>query len=124
VCSSDLKSKTSLAEYFKWIGVFVGVVKGGFWFPIETAFDIKRGTLRKLAGGNANPLKPEKSNDFETIQEWILEYREDSLVLHERKALKEIRKLAVETNDADSDTIHAVLKKIQKIARIVDKKKE
>jgi hypothetical protein len=70
-----LKSKTSLAEYFKWIGWDAEWVSGGFWAPIETAFGIKRHTLRKLAGNNANPLKLEESKDFIKIKAILLIYR-------------------------------------------------
>ena len=37
-----LKSKTSLAEYFRWTGWDAEAVSGGFWAPIENAFGIKR----------------------------------------------------------------------------------
>jgi hypothetical protein len=53
------KSKTSLAEYFRWIGVNAREITGGFWLPISQAFGVERGTLRKLAGGNGNPYKPD-----------------------------------------------------------------
>ena len=39
-----LKSKTSLAEYFRWIGWDAEGISGGFWAPIENAFGIKRHT--------------------------------------------------------------------------------
>ena len=49
-----LKSRTSLAQYFKWTGKGVKRIPHGFWSPIEKAFGIKRNTLRKLAGRNGN----------------------------------------------------------------------
>ncbi|GHU41230.1 hypothetical protein FACS1894190_09080 [Spirochaetia bacterium] len=71
------KSKTSLAEYFKWADGDVEYVTSGFWAPIETTFRIKRGTLRKLAGNNANPLKPDKSKDFIKIQKIVEDRRKE-----------------------------------------------
>jgi hypothetical protein len=35
------KSKTSLAEYFIWIGVDNDCVEGGFWAPIAKSFTVK-----------------------------------------------------------------------------------
>ena len=53
-----LKSKTSLAEYCRWACGESVRVPGGFWVPVEKAFAIKRHSLRRLAGNNANRLKP------------------------------------------------------------------
>ena len=74
------KSKTSLAEYFKWIGKKETNVRGGFWYPVEKIFwikekPIKRGTLSRLASHNANSLKPEESEDFQEINNLVLQYR-------------------------------------------------
>ncbi|MDR2601173.1 MAG: hypothetical protein LBC53_01785, partial [Spirochaetaceae bacterium] len=52
------KSKTSLAEYFKWAGYDAEWVIGGFWAPIARCFGEDRRSLSRLAGNNANPLKP------------------------------------------------------------------
>jgi hypothetical protein len=70
-----LKSKTSLAEYFKWTGGDAEWVSGGFWAPIENTFGIKRHTLRKLSGHNANSLKPEESRDIINIKPIIEKHR-------------------------------------------------
>lgn len=109
------KSKTSLAEYFRWIGFDAGVITGGFWAPIEKAFNIKKGTLRKLAGNNANPLKPEQSKDFIKIKETVLQYREDSDFIRERKVFQAIKKIVNDTKDEDPEIIHAALIQTQNI---------
>ncbi|MDR0474999.1 MAG: hypothetical protein LBH43_15160, partial [Treponema sp.] len=62
------KSKTSLAEYFHWVGNNASYVTGGFWAPVAKTFTVKgkpatKRQLAKLAGNNANDLKPEESKD-------------------------------------------------------------
>lgn len=118
------KSKTSLAEYFKWIGGDADYVPGGFWAPIETTFRIKRGSLRKLAGQNANPLKPPESRDFIKIKELVLRYRaENRQLLWERGAFDAIKKLIEEAPNDEPETIRVILGKIKKIfSPFVDKK--
>jgi hypothetical protein len=66
-----LKSTTSLAEYFKWIGKRRGRITGGFWFHISEVFNVKRNSLRKLAGENGNPFKEKKSKDFRELKELL-----------------------------------------------------
>jgi hypothetical protein len=111
-----IKSKTSLAEYFKWIGNDVAYVPGGFWAPIETTFRIKRGTLRKLAGHNANPLKPPQSEDFIEIQAAIQHYRARIRQQQKEKgAFNTIKKLIGEVKDDDPEKIREILQKIKKI---------
>jgi hypothetical protein len=110
------KSKTSLAEYFKWIGSDAGYVPGGFWAPIETTFRIKRGTLRKLAGNNANPLKPPQSKDFTKIQAVVLQQR--ARIEQEKKemaAFNTIQKLIGEVGDGEPEKIRVILQKIKGI---------
>jgi hypothetical protein len=118
------KSKTSLAEYFKWIGGDAEYVPGGFWAPIETTFRKKRGTLRKLAGQNANPLKPLQSKDFRKIKDAVLRYRaENEGSLSEREAFDAIKRLIDEAPDDEPETIRGTLEKIKKnLSWIVDKK--
>jgi hypothetical protein len=110
------KSKTSLAEYFKWADGDADYVTGGFWAPIETTFRIKRGTLRKLAGNNANPLKPEKSRDFIKIQKMLLQKRKE---IKRRKkewaAYTAIKELMVSVDEDDPEKIREILRKIQEI---------
>jgi hypothetical protein len=91
------KSKTSLAEYFRWIGNDVSDVPGGFWNPVESVFtlrdgiSIKRGSLAKLAGHNANPLKPDESKDFQKIKILVERYRKQEQ--KDRKTLAAIKTL-------------------------------
>jgi hypothetical protein len=125
------KSKTSLAEYFRWIGVNAREITGGFWLPISQAFGVERGTLRKLAGGNGNPYKPDESKDFRKIKKLVLPYRKMAARIREEKnriqcekiALYEIRKLVNEIKNEETETIHVAIIKIKNILdKIVDKK--
>jgi hypothetical protein len=120
------KSKTSLAEYFKWVGYNVPYVPGGFWAPVESLFlidgkPIKRGTLRKLAGTNANPLKPDKSKDFKEIKKIVNEYRAKvKKQIEEKEKLlnkfQSIEKVIINTKKTgDIETLRAVKEKIKKI---------
>jgi hypothetical protein len=70
------KSKTSLAEYFKWTGYDAKGVIGGFWPPISKCFGENQRSLSRLASNNANPLKPEYSRDFIKIREILEKHRE------------------------------------------------
>jgi hypothetical protein len=70
-----LKSKTSLAEYFKWAGCKTGRITGGFWSPISRAFGMDKGQLQKLAGGNGNLCKPPESRDFTALKAMVLPLR-------------------------------------------------
>ena len=119
-----LKSKTSLAEYFKWAGGDAEWVPGGFWAPIENAFGMKRHSLRKLAGNNANPLKPDKSRDFMKIRAVLQGLRiEERKRQNEQWAYRYIKHLIlIEAEDEEPETIHRILEKISAIfIRNVDK---
>jgi hypothetical protein len=120
------KSKTSLAEYFKWIGNNEPYVPGGFWAPVENIFlidgkPIKRGSLRRLAGNNANWLKPDESKDFTEIKKIVEEYREKvEKQKEEQKTLldkfQSIEKIIINTEKTgDIETLRAVKEKIKKI---------
>ena len=111
------KSKTSLAEYFRWISYDAGAVTGGVWAPIEKTFGVKRGTLRKLAGNNANPLKPEQSKDFKKLKQMVLGYREDSDIVRERRIFEAIKKLVNETNGIDPAAVHSALAQIKNLTK-------
>ncbi|WP_148257779.1 hypothetical protein [Leadbettera azotonutricia] len=111
-----VKSKTSLAEYFKWIGSNVEYVPGGFWEPIETTFRIKRGTLRKLADNNANPLKPPESKDFMKIKAAVQQQRARiDQEKKERSAFNTIKKLIGEVEGGEPEKIREILHKIKEI---------
>jgi hypothetical protein len=113
-----LKSKTSLAEYFKWAGDGTKGVPGGFWAPIEKAFGIRRHCLRKLAGNNANILKPPESRAFRKIkpklkEHWIQERKKEK----ERQVFMYIKHLIFSDADPDGDNeepdkIHEIFEKI------------
>jgi hypothetical protein len=119
------RSKTSLAEYFNWIGRDVTYVPGGFWAPVEKTFrikrgleteKIKRGSLRKLAGNNANPLKPPESGDFIKIKKMVLAYRAKIRQQEKDKtAFNAIKKLIEKDRKDDPEKIREILVKIKKI---------
>jgi hypothetical protein len=81
------KSKTSLAEYFKWIGHDTKRVIGGFWAPISKCFGMDRRSLSKGAGNNANPLKPEYSRDFVRIKTILEKHRKKELIKQNEKRI-------------------------------------
>jgi len=111
-----LKSKTSLAEYFKWTDGDARWVSGGFWAPIENAFGIKRHTLRKLAGNNANYCKPDESRDFIKIKKILQKRRRQVRVTAKEKRVYDyIRMLILVAKDEEDVTIDRILKKIYAI---------
>jgi hypothetical protein len=108
-----LKSKTSLAEYFKWVGRDAGRITGGFWCPISRAFDMNKGQLQKLAGRNGNWCKLEESRDFATLKALVLPDRQKALCnRREAAAYDAIFKLVNETKCDNPETIHDFLQKI------------
>ncbi|MDR1802751.1 MAG: hypothetical protein LBQ94_04020 [Treponema sp.] len=108
-----LKSKTSLAEYFRWVGKGVKGVTGGFWAPIENAFGIKRHTLRRLAGHNGNRNKNYRSRDFYVVEKMMKKYLEQK---QKRQDMKynyfEIKNLILEAENEDEETINRIMEKI------------
>jgi hypothetical protein len=111
-----LKSKTSLAEYFRWVGCESGRITGGFWSPVSRAFGMDKGQLQKLAGRNGNWCKPEESRDFAALKALVLPHRRKALrIRREAEAYKAIVKLVNETKCNNPGTIHDVLQGIQKI---------
>jgi hypothetical protein len=122
-----LKSKTSLAEYFKWACGDAEGVPGGFWAPIENAFGIKRYSLRRLAGHNANELKPDESRDFKKIKAVLQPLRLQELIRqNEMRIFRYIKHLIIlDSNDEDPETIHKILEKISAIfIKNVDKNRQ
>ena len=120
--------KTSLAEYFIWIGTSMPRVEGGFWAPIENSFlikgkAIKRGSLTKiLAKQTAKQLikkNGEKlfSPDFEEIKKIVFDYRKtNEKYLEKKKALNDIKTIIEETeNDSSCKKVFDVYKKIENI---------
>jgi hypothetical protein len=111
-----LKSKTSLAEYFRWVGCEAGRITGGFWNPVSRAFGMDKGQLQKLAGGNGNLCKPPESRDFAALKALVLPCRREVLrTRREAEAYQAIVKLADETKCGNPETIHDFLQEIQKI---------
>ena len=119
-----LKSKTSLAEYFKWAFGNTDWVPGGFWAPVENTFGIKRHSLRRLAGKNANELKPDESRDFKKIKPILQQLRkEEEHNQMTQRLFRYIKHLVnVEAEDEKPEQIEKVLLKIYKLfAKNVDK---
>jgi FAD/FMN-containing dehydrogenase len=118
-----LKSKTSLAEYFKWVGRETGRITGGFWCPVSRAFGMNKGQLQKLAGRNGNWCKPEESRDFAVLKALVLPRRRKAArIRREAAAFNSIAKLVNETKCGKPETIHDVLQEIEKIlAKNVEK---
>ena len=111
-----LKSKTSLAEYFKWANGDAVSVPGGFWAPIEKAFGIKRHSLRRLAGNNANPLKPDISRAFKKIKPILQQLRAKQKSENtERQVYNYIKMLILLAKDEKQETIRIILEKIAAI---------
>lgn len=111
-----LKSKTSLAEYFKWYNDNAVCVPGGFWAPAEKAFGIKRHSLRKLASSNGNIYKPGESRDFQKLKPFLQELREeDKRRIHEGRLYRYIKNLFLFAEDEKPETIRDILEKITKI---------
>jgi hypothetical protein len=111
-----MKSKTSLAEYFRWVGADVGRITGGFWCPISRAFGMNKGQLQKLAGQNGNYCKPPESRDFTMLKILVLPYRHE--IHRNRKelvAFNAVKKLINDIKSKEPEIIHNVLKKIEKI---------
>ena len=111
-----LKSKTSLAEYFKWTGYEAGYIPGGFWAPIENTFGIKRHNLRRLAGKNGNVLKNDESRDFIKIKPLLEQVRvQEEEMYNERRIFMYIKHLFIYAEDEKLETIKRVLEDIAKI---------
>jgi hypothetical protein len=107
------KTKTSLAEYFKWAGYDAEGVTGGFWAPIARCFGEDRRSLSRLAGNNANPLKPAYSKDFIKIRTVLEKYRKKERIKQtERRIYHYIKKLILFTEDEEPETIHEIVHKI------------
>jgi hypothetical protein len=73
--------------------------------------------LRKLAGNNANPLKPEQSKDFIKIEAVLRQLRiQEQRRINERRVFKYIKHLILfEAEDEEPKTIREILKKISVI---------
>jgi hypothetical protein len=117
------KSKTSLAEYFKWTGYDAELVSGGFWTPIARCFGEDQRSLSRLASNNANPLKPEYSRAFIKIRPILEKYRKKAETRDaERQIYNYIKKLILFAGNEEPETIHEIVHKIASIfLRNVDK---
>jgi hypothetical protein len=82
-CYDWQRTRTSLAEYFSWIGRNSSHVPGGFWNPVETLFTvkgtpIKRGSLSRLLCKQRNFSREQESEGFREIKEILSTYRSES----------------------------------------------
>jgi hypothetical protein len=110
-------SLTSLGEYFKSIEADYSI-PGGFWNPIETAFGIKRGTLRHLVSNNGREFKRERSRDFEKIIAMLNPHRKR--IATERKTLFMFDKIKELIEGATPQTHEERKKIIEQIKNILD----
>ena len=111
-----LKSKTSMAEYIKWACGNAVWVPGGFWAPAENAFGIKRHSLRKLAGNNANVLKPPQSRDFMKLKPVLQQLRvKQKYERTEYQIYNYIKNLILFAKDEKKETINEIVMKILRL---------
>jgi hypothetical protein len=107
------KSKTSLAEYFKWTDYDAEWVTGGFWAPIAKCFGENQRNLSKAASNNANPLKNEYSKAFIKIRPILEKHRKKAELRDtERQIYNYIKKLILFAEDEEPETIHEIVHKI------------
>ena len=114
------KSLTSLGEYFsefKSIGECIKPVTGGFWNPVETAFNVKRGSLRHLASGNGRCFVREKSVDYENIMKTLGPRRE--LILQQKQAVKNYRRIKAIMNAPEPEKPEDVEKTLEIIKNVL-----
>ena len=109
------KSRTSLAEYFKWVGVEAKQITGGFWSPIARAFGEDKDKLRRLAGNNANPCKPEKSRAFAVLQKFLILYHAETE--RQEKELEAFNAILTLLDKNKPEKIHETLQAIKNILR-------
>jgi hypothetical protein len=108
-------SLASLGEYFYNL-LRLALVPGGFWNPVETAFGIERGKLRRLVSSNGREFKRDKSKDYEKILAILQPYREQiKLAKQDIEKLKTIERIIEETDQEDSDEVRENLEKIKNI---------
>ena len=117
-----LKSKTSLAQYFKWTGKGVKRIPHGFWDPIAKAFGVKKSTLRKLASRNGNDFKLEESIDFNKLKPILedIRYQRDLLTL-EKVIFDGIKYFAIMADAENPESRYFSLEKIKKLISYLDK---
>jgi hypothetical protein len=107
------KTKTSLAEYFKWAGYDAEWVTGGFWAPISKCFGIDQHSLSRGASRNANALKPEYSRDFIKIRAILEKHRKKERITQtEQQIYDYIKRLIQLAGDEEPETIHEIVHKI------------
>lgn len=120
-----LKSKISLAEYFKWISDGVKGTTGGKWKAIAKAFGEDKICLERLSRRYGPRSDRSVSKDFEKLWwDYLPPYRERlNRIRREKTAFYKLKTLINNVDEKKSDEIHVNLKKMQKIlSKIVDKK--
>ena len=108
-------SKTSLGQYFhNFKKIHNRKIKGGFWRPIEEAFNIKRGTLKSLVSRNGRDIVIVKdSKDYEDIK-FILEKHRKNTGEQKRNLIKfTVIKKIIENTDINN--YYEVLFSLEKI---------
>lgn len=117
------KTRTSLAEYFKWIGA-PHPVTGGFRGPVSKCFGVPQRALSKGASTNGNPIKPEYSRDFKKIRKILEDHRARMLSIQRNLRLfRKVKKLVSEAENEEPEKIQDVLPQIAALfTKNVDKK--
>jgi hypothetical protein len=118
------KSKTSLAQYFKWIaGNDKYRTEGGFWNPINAVFSIKGKPIKPYslshnASRNGNEAKKEYSKDFVKIKNIVEKYREK---VRREEAVKEyFQKIKGIVESSGNDNFQESDRALKKIVKTIE----
>jgi hypothetical protein len=122
------KSKTSLAQYFKWISRNdKRRIEGGLWNPVEAAFwikekPIKQGSLSHNASRNGNEAKKEYSKDFVKIKTIVETYQEK--VKREEAVEACFLKIKVIVESSGNDSFQESDRALKKIIKTIENYKD
>jgi hypothetical protein len=105
-------SDVSLGQYFyDFKNICKRPVAGGFWRPIETAFNIPRGTLRHLVSSNGRgPAKT--SIAYKNLMKELVPYREKYKIIETFLEIKNI------IRDADRGNYSSMEQSLDKIKKL------
>jgi hypothetical protein len=115
--------KTSLGQYFKNLKKPCNPVKGGFWNPIETTFNIGRGTLRPLVSKNGRGYVKD-SEDYEKIKKMLSKCWKNKIGKRGEKKNNEIFSNIKEIIEkTDNENCYEVIQTLETIKNILFTKK-
>jgi hypothetical protein len=105
--------ETSLGLYFHNFKKSCKKVKGGFWRPIETAFNKTRGSLRHLVSSNGRgPVKP--SIYYDDLMEKLGQHRKK---LNDIVVFLNIQKIIQDADDKNYNSMKQSLDKIMSLIK-------